>query len=157
MPPIRTQSSRNLIKQEGRVLLAIQAIQKQEIISVREAASHFTVPEATLRRRLRGIPSRSETRANGLKLDAIKEESLLKWILSMDLRGLAPRHATVREMANFLLARRGSTPVLSVGANWVTKFVKRHPELSSSFSRSYNYERAKCEDPKLIIEWFSLV
>ena len=25
------------------------------------------------------------------------------------------------------------------------------------FLRSYNYERAKCKDPKLIMEWFSLV
>ena len=117
MPPIRTQSSQNRTEQEGRILLAIQAIKKQEIISIREAARHFTVPEATLRRRLRGVPSRSETRANGFKLDAIEEESLLKWIFSIDSRGLAPRHATVREIANLLLQRRGSTPVLSVGEN----------------------------------------
>ena len=35
--------------------------------------------------------------------------------------------------------------------------MKRHPELSSRFSRRYNYERAKCEDPKIIGEWFTLV
>ena len=75
----------------------------------------------------------------------------------MDSRGAAPRPSTVREMADLLLAARGSTPVLSVGQNWVTKFVKRHPNLSSRFSKRYNYERAKCEDPKIISEWFSLV
>ena len=41
MPPIRTQSSRNLVEQEGRILLAIQAIKKQEITSIREAARLF--------------------------------------------------------------------------------------------------------------------
>jgi hypothetical protein len=41
MPPNRTQSSRNLVEQEGRVLLAIQAIKNQEITSIREAARHF--------------------------------------------------------------------------------------------------------------------
>jgi hypothetical protein len=56
-----------------------------------------------------------------------------------------------------LLAARGSTPVISVGENWVTNFVKRHPNLSSRFSKGYNYERVKCEDPKIIHEWFSLV
>ena len=44
MPPIRTQSSRNRTEQEGRILLAIQAIQKQEIASIREAARQFKVP-----------------------------------------------------------------------------------------------------------------
>ena len=29
--------------------------------------------------------------------------------------------------------------------------------LSSRFSRRYDYQRAKCEDPKIISEWFSLV
>ena len=157
MPPIRTQSSQKRIEQEGRILLAIQAIKKQEIPSIREVARRFNVPESTLRTRLRGTKNRAETRANGYKLTEIEEGSLLKWILSMDSRGGAPRHSTVREMANLLLASRGSTPVLSVGKNWVTEFVKRHSDLSSRFSRRYNYERAKCEDPKIISEWFSLV
>jgi hypothetical protein len=32
----------------------------------------------------------------------------------MDARGLAPRPSTVQEMANLLLEKRGTTPVLSV-------------------------------------------
>jgi hypothetical protein len=157
MPPIRTQSSRNSIEKEGRILLAIQAIQKQEIGTVRAAARVFNVPESTLRSRLKGSTNRVETRANSHKLTEIEEESLQKWILSMDSRGAAPRPSSVREMANLLLAARGSTPVISVGENWVTNFVKRHPILSSRFSKRYNFKRAQCEDPKIIEEWFSLV
>ena len=63
----------------------------------------------------------------------------------------------VREMANLLLEKRGTTRVLSVGQNWVIKFVKRRPLLSSRFSKRYNYERAKYEDLKIIKEWFNLV
>jgi hypothetical protein len=110
------------------------------------------VPESTLRTRLRGTKNRAETRANNLKLTEIEEESLEKWIISMDSRGAAPRPSTIREMVDLILVARGSTPVTSVGQNWVAKFVKRHPNLSSRFSRSYNYERAKCEDPKIIEE-----
>ena len=157
MPPIRTRSSRNLVEQEGRILLAIQAIQKQEIRAVRAAARAFNVPESTLRTRLKGTTNRAETRANSHKLTEIEEESLKKWILSMDSRGAPPRPSIVRRMANLLLAARGSIPSISVGQNWVTNFVKRHLMLSSRFSRRYNYERAKCEDPKIISEWFSLV
>ncbi len=68
-----------------------------------------------------------------------------------------PRPSMVREMADLLLKQRGTTPVLSVGENWVTNFVKRRSLLSSRFSKRYNYERAKCEDPKIIREWFDLV
>ena len=75
----------------------------------------------------------------------------------MDSRGLAPRPSTVREMANLLLEKRGTTPIISVGEKWVYNFVKRRPLLSSRFSKRYNYERAKCEDPKIIGEWFNLV
>jgi hypothetical protein len=157
MPPIRTQSSRNSIEQEGRILLAIEAYKNKEITSLHEVARQFDVPRTTLRRRLAGSTNRAETRANSHKLTQIEEESLQKWILSMDSRGAAPRPATVREMANLLLAARGSTPPLTVGENWVTKFVKRHPSLSSRFSKRYNFERAQCEDPKIIRDWFSLV
>lgn len=48
-------------------------------------------------------------------------------------------------------------PVQTVGEKWVYNLVKRHPDLSTRFSRRYNYERAKYEDPKIIHEWFSLV
>jgi hypothetical protein len=40
---------------------------------------------------------------------------------------------------------------------WATNFVRRQPELRTQFSRKYNYQRAKCEDPKVIGEWFALV
>ncbi|KAI2714075.1 transcriptional regulator family: Centromere protein B, DNA-binding region and Helix-turn-helix [Penicillium roqueforti] len=157
MPPIRSQSSRNSTEQEGRILLAIQAIKKQEISAIREAARRFNVPESTLRSRLRGTTFRANSRANLHKLTEIEEESLQKWILSMDSRGAAPRPSMVREMADLLLKQRGTIPVLTVGENWVTNFVKRRPLLSSRFSKRYNYERAKCEDPKIITEWFNLV
>ena len=157
MPPIRSRSSTNLVEQEGRILLAIQAIKNREITIISEAARRFEVPKSTLLRRLKNTPSRAFSRANCHKLTEIEEESLEKWILSMDLRGGAPRPSMVREMANLLLKKRGTTPVISVGENWVTKFVKRHPTLSSRFSKRYNYERAKCEDPEVIREWFNLV
>jgi signal recognition particle subunit SEC65 len=55
MPPIHTQSSQKRTKQEGRILLTIQAIQKQEVTSLREAARQFNVPYSTLTTRLHGF------------------------------------------------------------------------------------------------------
>jgi hypothetical protein len=117
MPPIRTQSSQNSIQQEGRILLAIEAYKNKEITSLHEVTRQFDVPRTTLSRRLAGSTSRAETRANSHKLTQIEEESLQKWILLMDSRGAAPRPSTVREIADLLLAARGSTSPLSVGDN----------------------------------------
>lgn len=64
-----------------------------------------------------------------------EEESLVRWILSLDQRGAAPRPAYVREMANILLAQCGITPVQAVGEKWVYNFIKQHDELKTRFSR----------------------
>ena len=76
MPLIRSPSSRNSAKQEGRILLAIQAFKTQEISSIREAARRFNTPKATLRRRLYSVQNRAISRANNYKLTETKEESL---------------------------------------------------------------------------------
>ena len=157
MPPIRVGSSQDSIQQEGRLLLAIQAINSKEISTIRQAAKQFQVPRNTLARRLRGTTNRAESRANSHKLTQIEEEILQQRILSLDSRGAAPTQAHVREMANILLAKRGSTPIQTVGEKWVYNFTQRRPELKARFSRRYNYQRAEQEDPKIIRAWFNLV
>jgi len=111
MPPIRSQTSRISTEQGGRILLPIQAIKNQEISNISLAARTFNVPRSTSRDRLTGRTERSTTHANLHKLTEIEEESLRNWIISFDGRGAAPRHSTVRETANLLLAARGSTPI----------------------------------------------
>ena len=54
MPPIRSQRSKDLTEQEGRLLLAIQAFKNKEISSIREAARRFNIPRSTLQDRLNG-------------------------------------------------------------------------------------------------------
>lgn len=80
MPP----KSKNSIEQEGRILLAISALQKKEIRSVRQAARVYMVPESTLQDRLHGSVYQAERRANSHKLTKNEEESLVQWILSLD-------------------------------------------------------------------------
>lgn len=75
----------------------------------------------------------------------------------MDRRGAALRPAAIREMANILLAKRGSTPIQSIGQNWVYNFIKRHNKIKTRFSRRYDYRRAKNKDPKIINKWFNCV
>ena len=57
-------------------------------------------------------------------------------------------------MANHLRRERGMPPV---GKRWAHNFVQRKPTINTRRSRRYDYQRAKCEDPKVIGEWFALV
>lgn len=66
----------------------------------------------------------------------------------MDRRGAAPRPAHIEEMANILLSKRGSANIQTVGVNWGYNFIRRQSELKTKYSRRYNYQRAKNEDPK---------
>jgi hypothetical protein len=154
MPPSRGEKSRNSIEQEGRILLAISDLKNKKIPNINRAAAIYNIPRTTLRYRLKGIQQKAEICPASIKLSPNEEESLVKWILDLAKRGLPPRPSLVRQMADHLLSKDGNQ---QVGKNWVYKLVNRRPELKSRFSRRYNYERAKCEDIKLIQEHFDRV
>jgi hypothetical protein len=143
--------------QEGKILLALNDIQNGRINSIRAAARLYKIPHTTLADRAKGVVSRVDKRPSGYKLTELEEDSLCQWVLSIDTRGAAPRQATMREMANILLAARGSHPPLTISKNWPTAFIKRREELRSRYSRKYNYKRALNEDPKALRAWFATV
>ncbi|KAE8548071.1 hypothetical protein EYB25_009864 [Talaromyces marneffei] len=154
MPPNRTANRQKLAEQEGKILLAISDLKKGRIKSIREAVRIYNVSYTTLRRRLAGIEYRAEKRANSHKMTQYEEESLQKWILDLDKRGLPPRPSLVQDIANLLVSQREDE---HVSEKWVYRFVNRHPEVKLRFSLRYNYERAKCEDIKIIQEHFDRV
>ena len=57
-------------------------------------------------------------------------------------------------MANNLRAHRGLKPV---GINWLDQFIKRREELRTRWTRSYDDQKKKQEDPEVINAWFTLV
>ncbi|KAI7759588.1 hypothetical protein LZL87_014382 [Fusarium oxysporum] len=139
---------------EARILLALQALQNDPKLSLRRAATIYQVPFETLRRRHHGIQSRSNTIPKSRRLSDLEEQIIIQFILDLDSRGFPSRLRFVEELANSLLADRNALPV---GKRWAYNFVKRQPELKTRFFRKYDYQRAKCEDPTIIRNWFRLV
>jgi hypothetical protein len=140
---------------EGRNDLAKEAIKSNRVKSVRAAADAFDVKRTTLRRRIDGIlPKRGSIAPNRL-LTPTEEQYLIQRILSMDRRGMPPTVAATRAMASALANQHGKA--VTVGKNWVYKFVGRTPDLKSKYNRKYDYQRALCEDPALIRAWFQRV
>ena len=66
-------------------------------------------------------------------------------------RGLPLQISNVRYLAQLLLSARLKSPEkATIGELWANRFIQRRPELKSKYTRKYDYQRAKSEDPELI-------
>ncbi|KAG6996134.1 Tigger transposable element-derived protein 1 [Fusarium oxysporum f. sp. conglutinans] len=142
------------LNEEARVLLALQALQNNPKLKLRRAAEIYEVGPMKLWRRRKGILSIHDTIPKSRKLSDLEEQIIVQYILDLDSRGFPPRHRSVEEMTNRLLADRDASPV---GKRWAINFVKRQPDLKTRFQRRYDYQRARCEDPTTVCNWFRLV
>ena len=139
---------------EARILLAKAEIESAKRMSIKNASQTFRVPRTTLSDRIQGKPSRRECTPNSSILTINEEEALIKYILDRDDRGFGLKLAGVEDMANMLLQTRGAP---RVGSRWAQRFVQRKEELKPRYSRSYDFQRALCEDPNAINAWFRSV
>ncbi len=139
---------------EAKVILALKALQNNKNLSLREAAKIYNVSRTTLTQQRNGRTARRDLPANSRQLTDSEERAIIQYILELDTRAFPPRLCGVEDMANQLLRVRDAPPV---GQLWAHRFVKCQPELRTRYSRRYDYQRAKCEDPKVVSEWFALV
>ena len=81
--------------QEGRILLAIQALKLAQFQSVQAAAKAYDIPRSTLRDRIDGMASRRNSTPNSQKLTPKEEEAIVRYILDLYSRGFPPRPQAV--------------------------------------------------------------
>ena len=98
------------LQKEGRLSLAVAAIQREQIQHVFSAAKLYNTPLSTLQDRLAGALPQAVANAKKRKLLSTEEQSLVQWILDLDRRGFPPQIIDVRRMADALLAARGQNP-----------------------------------------------
>ena len=139
---------------EANVICALQALQRDPELAVRDASRIYGVPRTTLRRRRSEVPCRADTTPGSRKLTDPEEKLIIERILDLDSRAQPPRLRDVEAMANRLLELRHDIPV---GRNWVSSFIRRHPELATRLSRGIDYQRVQCEDADKYRAWFELV
>jgi len=151
---MQEQRRQELTQQEGRIVLALQAYTNGQFQSVRRAAAAYNVRHQQLSRRLHKIRFRQEVPPNSQKLSATEEQTIIQYILNLNLRGFAPRLSEVADIADKLLAVRSGAPV---GKNWAERFVQRTEELKMAFNRAKDRQRILQEDPAVVSAWFQLV
>ena len=143
-----------LTNREGRNEIALSAYYKRQFQSLRRAAEAFNTPRSTLISRHNGISHRPTARNGRHKFTATEEQTIVRYILALDSRGIAPRLCEVADMADKLLAVRGGEPV---GKCWAERFATRSAELKMAFNRANDRQRILQEDPEIIDAWFKLV
>ena len=114
---------------EDRVILALQALNRDHDLTLRRAAAIHNVPNATLAHRRAGRPSRRDFTPLAMKLTS-EEAAIVRHVLDLDSRGFPSTKAILRDMANKLLAERGRDPI---GKRWQDNFLKT-PDLKTRWS-----------------------
>jgi hypothetical protein len=100
-----------LLEHEGRLQLALEAYKAGQFQSHQAAAQAFNVKRRTLSHRAQGLLFRAEAAPNCQKLTTTEQQTIVRYILNLESRGFAPRLCEVADMADKLLAERGSEPV----------------------------------------------
>src|SRR5204863_7890860 len=123
-----------------------------------KAARETGASKATLLRRLKGGRTRAEAREEQQMLSQAQEKALVSWITNLTATGHPAHHDFIREMAEEI--RKTSGPVddtwtrLPIGETWVRQFIKRHPYLKTTLSRSIELARVKDITASMVIDWF---
>ena len=85
---------------ETRVILALEALQNNENLSIRAAAKIYNVPATTIRRRRNGNAVRCDTAPNSRKLIDLEEKTIVQYIIELSARAFPPRLCGVEDMAD---------------------------------------------------------
>lgn len=133
---------------------AQDAYSRNEYPSIRAAATAYGVDRMTLGRRLKGGNTRQQARASQQALSPVQEDLLIKWIIDLDIAGAPPSFAQVREFAGLVSNASGGPS--TIGKNWTTRFLQRHPDIKSKVGRKIEYLRAQNTTSESLQTFFNL-
>jgi len=96
---------------ETKLILALEALENDEILSLRAAAKIYNVHHTTLFRRRAGKPARRDIPANLRNLTDLEEQTIVQYVIELSTRAVPLRLCGVEDMANHLRHERDAPPV----------------------------------------------
>ena len=133
---------------EIRIQKAMTAYAAGKSSSLRKAAEVYGLAYTTLYRRVHGSLTRVQGHAHQQLLSAAEERAILHWIIKLEEWGFPPWIEHVKEAV--ILPEAYWPENETIGKNWITRFLNRHPELVSKYSSQFDKKRMKANDPDLI-------
>ncbi|KAJ3484616.1 hypothetical protein NLI96_g5517 [Meripilus lineatus] len=147
----------NPLSQEGRILLAIEDILSsgtrpngKYVLSIRQAAALRQVPRTTLQDRFNGRDTRRESHTKEQKVSPAQEDVLVVWLKIMGRRGIPLTRTTLQEYASEISQ-------VHIGDSWVTRFLRRHPDITVRWTTSLEACRANSLNRTLVREYFDIL
>ena len=149
-------------RKEAKLQEALAAVRSGQH-KVDAAAAKFGVSRRTLYTRVTGTLPRSQAHEAEQILSHAEEKELVRWITRLTITGYAPRHLTLREMAEEVRKRRVkqiNDPSIQlvtyapIGLQWIPRFLSRHLELASVMTRRIDAPRIKDASPEGLRKWF---
>ena len=134
--------------------MAIEALKCDQKLTVHKAAQIYNISDTTLHNRMKGIKQKTECWSKSQLLSKLEEEVIIQYIIDLDDWGFSLWLKDIEDIATTILMSRHGPPI---GKLWTHRLVKHTPELKTCFSCFYDYQRAQCEDPKLLEVWFQRV
>jgi len=96
---------------EAKIILALQALEKDKKLSVRATAKIYRVARKTLGRRRASKPTQRNIPANSRNLTDLKEQTIVQYIVELYTRAFPPRLDSMEDIANQLLHIRDAPPI----------------------------------------------
>jgi hypothetical protein len=121
---------------------------------LRQAAQKWGVPRSTISNRLKGYTAVASQIQPGQLLTKNQEANLVSWILRQESLGYAPSYSQIRTCVLALQKQQGS--VQRVGQKWVSKFIRRYPELRTKIGRRQEANRFDSFTPKAVHWYFDI-
>ena len=140
---------------EESIQKAIQHYRHSNEPSIHASGEKFGVAYSTLRGRLKGRVSREVGHHKLQVLTEDEESAVVRWCERLDEWGHPARVDLVRSMAEGIVARRLKDH--SLGKNWITWFLNRHPALATKRSTRLDRQRALASDPVGLKDYFNKV
>jgi len=155
--PIMTRISKSSSTlNESQVQAAMRAYKAGKFSNIRDTATAHGITYGKLRNRLAGIPTRSESHVGQQNLTSIEERVLVSRILQLDQWGFPPQIQYIRDLATHFIRSHGRSSA-TIGKNWTTQFLKRHPSLESKFAARLAKQRGFANNPVIVRDFFTKV
>ena len=105
-------------------------------MSMRDAAPAFMLLYSTLRNRLDGAQPHYLAHSQQQLLTPTDEKAVVRCLTILESCGFPPRVEHVKQVAELIIQ-------MSVGENWITRFLNRHPKLATKLTSPLERGRVK--------------
>ena len=141
---------------ESQVQAAVRAYKAGKFSNIRDAATAYGITYGKLHNQLAGISTHSESHISQQNLTPAEERVLVARILQLDQWGFPPQIQYIRDLATHFIRSHGKSST-TIGKNWTTQFLKRHPSLDSKFAARLDKPRGFANNPVIVCDFFTNV